>query len=220
MKILITEDDTITRTLLERKLTEWGYEVVSTIDGNEAWKELQSADAPKLVVLDWMMPGMDGVEVCRRLRQMETNLPAYVIFLTARDDNKDIIEGLDTGADDYITKPFESNELRSRINVGRRIIELQTSLLEKEKLQGVIEMAGSVCHEMNQPMQVISGISELLLLDMLEDNPFYKQIKSLKEQVDRMSKITKKLMRITRYETKDYLKSKIVDIDRSSTEST
>lgn len=81
-------------------------------------------------------------------------------------------------------------------------------------------MAGSVCHEMNQPMQVVSGISELLLLDMLEDNPFYKQIKSLKEQVDRMSKITKKLMRITRYETKDYLKSKIVDIDRSSTEST
>lgn len=102
MKILIAEDDNITRTLLERKLTEWGYEVVSTVDGTEAWKELQRADAPKLVVLDWMMPGMDGVEVCRRLRQVETNLPEYVIFLTARDDNKDIVEGLDAGADDYI----------------------------------------------------------------------------------------------------------------------
>lgn len=81
-------------------------------------------------------------------------------------------------------------------------------------------MAGSVCHEMNQPMQVVSGISELLLLDMLEDNPFYKQIKTLKEQVDRMSKITNKLMGITQYQAKDYLKSKIVDIDRSSTEYT
>jgi len=217
MRILIAEDDTIARTLLERKLTEWGYQVVSTVDGNEAWKELQRADAPKLVVLDWMMPGMDGVEVCRRLRQVETNLPAYVIFLSARDDNKDIVEGLDTGADDYITKPFESSELQSRINVGRRIIKFQAALAENEKLQGVIEMAGAVCHEMNQPMQVVLGISELLSLDMSEDTPFYKQIKTLIEQVDRMSKITKKLMGITRYEKKDYLKNKIVDIDRSST---
>lgn len=220
MKILIAEDDNITRTLLERKLTEWGYEVVSTVDGNEAWKELQRTDAPKLVVLDWMMPGIDGVEVCRRLRQVETNLPAYVIFLTARDDNKDIVEGLDTGADDYITKPFERNELRSRINVGHRIIELQTSLLEKEKLQGVIEMAGSVCHEMNQPIQVISGYSELLMMDIEDDNPFYKKIKGIQEQIKRMGEITNKLMGITKYQAKDYLKSKIVDIDRSSTEST
>jgi len=220
MKILIAEDDKITRTSLERKLHKWGYEVVSTVDGDEAWKKLQSADAPKLVILDWMMPGMDGVEVCYRLRQMETTTPTYVILLTARGDKKDLIEGFDAGADDYIAKPFDSDELRARINVGRRIIELQAALAEKEKLQGVIETAGAVCHEMNQPMQVISGLSELLMMDIEDDNPFYKKIEGIQEQIKRMAEITMKLMRITKYKAKDYLKSKIVDIDRSSTEST
>lgn len=220
MKVLIAEDDNITRSSLERKLSKWGYKVVSTIDGDEAWKKLQSADAPKLVILDWMMPGMDGVEVCHRLRQRETTTPTYVILLTARGDKKDLIEGFDAGADDYIAKPFDNDELRARIKVGRRIIELQATLAEKEKLQGVIEMAGAVCHEMNQPMQIVSGFSELLMMDIEDDNPFYKNLKGIQEQIKRMGKITTKLMRITRYETKNYLKRKIVDIDRSSTEST
>jgi len=220
MKILIAEDDTITRTSLGRKLSKWGYEVISTVDGKEAWKELQITDAPKLVILDWMMPGMDGIEVCRKLRQMETITPTYVILLTTLDDNKDLIEGFDAGADDYIAKPFDNDELRARVNVGRRMIGLQATLAEKEKLQGVLEMAGAVCHEMNQPIQAISGFSELLMMDIEDDNPFYKKIKGIQEQTKRMGEIMKKLMRITRYEAKDYLKSKIVDIDRSSTEST
>ena len=220
MKILIAEDDNITRSLLGRKLSKWGYEVISTVDGDEAWVKLQSTDAPKLVILDWMMPGMDGIEVCRKLRQMETIIPTYVILLTALDDKKDLIEGFDVGADDYIAKPFDNDELRARINVGRRIIGLQTTLAEKEKLQGVIEMAGAVCHEMNQPIQAISGFSELLMMDIEDDSPFYKKIKGIQEQTERMGEITKKLMSITKYETKDYLKRKIVDIDRSSTEST
>ena len=218
MKILIAEDEKITRTMLARKLNNWGYEVVSAPDGNGAWEILQQKDAPNLIILDWMMPGMDGVEICRRLKQIETKTPSYIILLTSLDNEEDIVAGLDAGADDYITKPFKNSELRSRINVGRRMIELQASLIEKEKLQGILEMAGAVCHELNQPLQVVSGISELLTMDIQENNPLYKKMALIKEQTERMGEITLKLAKITSYETKDYLEGKIVDIDKSSKE--
>ena len=218
MKILIAEDEKITRTMLARKLNNWGYEVVSAPDGNEAWEILQQKDAPNLIIIDWMMPGMDGVEICRRLKQIETKTPSYIILLTSLDNEEDIVAGLDAGADDYITKPFKNSELRSRINVGRRMIELQASLIEKEKLQGILEMAGAVCHELNQPLQVVSGISELLTMDIQENNPLYKKMALIKEQTERMGEITLKLAKITSYETKDYLEGKIVDIDKSSKE--
>jgi C4-dicarboxylate-specific signal transduction histidine kinase len=137
-------------------------------------------------------------------------------MLTSRDDENDIVEGLDSGADDYIVKPFKNSELRSRVNAGRRMLELQASLLEKEKLQGVIEMSGAVCHEMNQPLQVVSGIAELLMMDIEEGNPLYKKIIMLKEQTERMGKITNKLMSVTSYKTKAYLDNNIIDIDQSS----
>lgn len=216
MKVLIAEDENITRAMLERELSNYGYDVLSVVDGNEAWEELQREDAPKLVILDWMMPGMDGLELCGRLRQRKTIVPTYVVLLTSRDDENDIVRGLDAGADDYITKPFKNSELRARINVGRRMIELQATLLENEKLQSIIEIAGAVCHKMNQPLQVILGLSELLLLDFKKSDPLYKKIKTLKEQTESMGEITQKLMHITRYETEAYLKSKIVDIDKSS----
>jgi len=215
MKILIAEDDSTSRRILEAVLAKWGHDVVSVADGNKALEKLRDTDAPKLAVLDWMMPEMDGVEVCRRLRQTEITTPTYTILLTARCDKKDIIEGLDAGADDYIAKPFDNDELRARINVGRRIIELQKTLAEKEKLKGVIEMSGAVCHELNQPMQVVSGISEMLMMDVQDDNLLLGNIKTIKEQIYIMGEITKKLMRVTKYETKDYLKGKIIDIDKA-----
>jgi len=216
MKILIAEDDFTSRRMLEAVLSKWGYEVISAVDGNEAWEKLQGADAPKLAVLDWMMPEMDGIEVCRKLRQSATTNPTYIILLTARNNKEDIIEGLDAGADDYIAKPFDNDELRARVNVGRRIVELQDALLEKEKLKGVIEMAGAVCHDLNQPLMAVSGYSEILLMNTPEDNPQYSSIRNIQEQVDRMGKITRKLMKITRYKTRDYLQGKIIDLDKSS----
>ena len=216
MRILIAEDDATSRRILEAVLIKWGYDIVSVADGTEAWEKLQDTDAPKLAILDWMMPEMDGVEVCRRLWQIETTTPTYVILLTARGDKKDIIEGLDAGADDYIAKPFDNDELRARINVGRRIIELQAALVEQEKFQGVIEMAGAVCHELNQPMQAVSGYSELVMMDLEKDNTLYDKIKKIKRQVNRMGDITQKLMKITKYETKAYLKGKIIDIEKAT----
>ena len=140
-----------------------------------------------------------------RLRQIKTTSPPYVILVTNRSNKEDLIEGLDSGADDYISKPFDNDELRTRINVGRRIIDLQDALLEKEKLQGVIEMAGAVCHDLNQPLMAISGFSEILLMNTSEDNPQYPNIRNIQEQVERMGKITRRLMNITRYKTKAYL---------------
>jgi len=220
MKILIAEDDAITLKMLERKLGSWGYEIVSFTDGKAAWEKLQQDDALNLLLLDWMMPGMDGIEICRKLKRQPKDTPTYIILLTARDQEDDIVAGLDAGADDYITKPFGNNELRSRVNVGRRMIALQNELLEKEKLQAVLETAGAVCHEMNQPLQVVSGVAELLLLDVKNTDPHYEKLMTLMEQTERMGEITNKLMKITKYETKKYLKSKIVDIDKASKETT
>ncbi|PLX53991.1 MAG: transcriptional regulatory [Desulfobacteraceae bacterium] len=216
MKILIAEDNVTTRRILKTILVKWNYDVVSACDGNEAWQKLQEKDPPKLIILDWMMPGINGVEICRRLRQADHVEVMYIILLTARDEKNDIVEGLGAGADDYIAKPFDTQELRARIDVGRRVVELQTALLEKEKLQVIFEMTGAICHELTQPMQAISGNSELMLLSIQKDNPLYRNAKAIKEQVERMGDITRKLKRVTRYKTKDYINSKIIDLDSAA----
>jgi sigma-B regulation protein RsbU (phosphoserine phosphatase) len=216
MKILIAEDNQTSRRILEAILVKWNYEVISACDGNEAWEKLQEKEAPRLMVLDWMMPGKNGVELCRMLRRRDNVEPVYIILLTSRDDKNDIVEGLSAGADDYIAKPFDKDELRARIDVGRRMVELQDALVEREKLQVIFEMTGAICHELSQPMQAISGNSELILMSIQENDPFYRNIKTIKEQVDRMGNITRKLKRVTRYRTKDYINSKIIDIDCAS----
>jgi two-component system cell cycle response regulator len=129
MRILIAEDDPVSRRLLEAKLVKWGYEVIVTKDGNEAWKALQKTDAPHLAILDWMMPGMDGVEVCRTVRENIKEPYTYIILLTALQQEEDLVAGMEAGADDYIAKPFKSNELKVRLRAGRRIIELQNELI-------------------------------------------------------------------------------------------
>jgi len=213
MRILVAEDNSTSRFILERTLTKWGHTIVSAADGIETWEKLKADDTPKLAILDWMMPGLDGIEICRRLRQIDAAVATYVILLTAKNDKKDIIRGLNAGADDYIVKPYDYDELRARIDVGRRVIELRKTLAEKEKMQGVLEMAGAICHELNQPLMAISGYSELLLMDLPEDKFQHKSIKKIKEQVDRVGNITKKLMCITRYKTKNYLNKNIIDIN-------
>ena len=129
MKILITDDEPVSRRLLEAKLVKWEYEVVVTKDGNEAWQALQAEDAPRIAILDWMMPGMDGVEVCRKIRENIKEPYIYTILLTAMHREEDIVAGMDAGADDYIAKPFKSSELKVRLRAGLRIIELQNELI-------------------------------------------------------------------------------------------
>ncbi|HUI79158.1 MAG TPA: diguanylate cyclase [Bryobacteraceae bacterium] len=129
MKILAAEDNLIFQSMLRNLLTKWGYDVVSAHDGLEAWQILQSEDAPRLAILDWMMPGMDGVEVCRRLRASGQEPYIYTLLLTARTDSTDLVQGMEAGADDYLRKPLNTMELRARLRAGRRIVELQEQLL-------------------------------------------------------------------------------------------
>ena len=128
MRILIAEDDPISRRVLENSLTKWGYEVIATENGREALERLSETGAPPLAILDWMMPEFDGPTVCHRLRQESKGRMTYVIMLTARSRKEDVAAGLTAGADDYLVKPFDRNELQARIQVGERILRLQAEL--------------------------------------------------------------------------------------------
>lgn len=217
MKILIAEDDAVSRRLLERKLAMWGYQVVTCSNGTEAWAVLQQEDSPRLAILNWMMPGMDGVQVCREVRNLKRSNYVYLILLTARDQKEDIVEGIEAGADDYVTKPFNPHELNVRVRAGRRILEMQAELMQREKLRGVVEMAGATCHEFNQPMQVVAGYSELLMSDVPESSPLFAKLAKIREAALAMAEITTKLQQITRYETVEYSDGvRIIDIEKAS----
>ena len=130
VKILIADDSIVSRHLLEATLRKWGYDVMVACDGAEALELLQREDAPALIILDWMMPGMTGVEVCRRIRQRDGEPYTYILLLTSKSQKEDLIEGMDAGADDYITKPFDQNELQVRLRAGTRLVDLQSQLLK------------------------------------------------------------------------------------------
>ena len=131
MKILVAEDQSVSRHILAANLRKWGYDVTAVEDGTQAWEALQAEDAPQLVILDWLMPGMDGIEICRQIRRSPQTRPNYLILLTARRGQEDKIRGLQSGADDYITKPFNREELRARVQVGIRVLELQGALAQR-----------------------------------------------------------------------------------------
>jgi two-component system cell cycle response regulator len=133
MRVLVAEDDLTSRLVLQKTMAKWGYEVSSVCDGNAAWEELQKPDAPALLVLDWEMPGMDGIDVCRKVRAAESGHPRYIILLTARSGTEDLVAGLEAGANDYVGKPFEPAELRARVDVGRRFVELHDQLLASQR---------------------------------------------------------------------------------------
>lgn len=149
MKILIAEDNEVSSRILRLTLTAVGHEVISTQNGAEAWKILSQDDSPNLAILDWMMPDLDGLEVCRLVRQQSTVTPVYIILLTAKAKKADVVQGLNAGANDYILKPFDRDELRSRVKVGEtvvnlqqnlaaRVIELETALAQVNLLKGII----------------------------------------------------------------------------------
>lgn len=132
-KVVIAEDDPVFRHVLQNWLKKWNYEVVAVDNGAEAWNILRQDDSPKLAILDWMMPGIDGVELCRKLRAQERKEYCYVLLLTAKDQKQDVVAGLDAGADDYLTKPFNLDELRARIRAGSRILDLQNALIKTQQ---------------------------------------------------------------------------------------
>jgi two-component system cell cycle response regulator len=128
-RVLVAEDDPVSRRVVEALLRKWNYDVQTVADGTEAWRALQSLDAPRLALLDWMLPGFEGVEICRMLRRDTARPYVYIVLLTAVSQKQDLVTALDAGADDYLVKPFDAAELRARLHVGRRILAAQDELI-------------------------------------------------------------------------------------------
>ncbi len=168
MRIVVAEDDPVSRRLVEHSLRRWGFEPVATADGNEALRILEMNDAPKMAILDWGLPGLDGLEICRRVRKNQTSEPVYLILLTGRDAKDDILAGFDAGANDYVTKPFDIDELRARVRVGRQVADLQHSL------------TGRV-HELEQALSQVKQLRTLLPIcsycrKIRDDNDYWQQV--------------------------------------------
>jgi DNA-binding response OmpR family regulator len=131
VRVLIAEDDRATARLLAGLVGSWGYEVVAAGDGNAALAHFEAVATPQLVLLDWMLPGADGPEVCRRIRKLRSNSAVYIILLTSKSARTDVVAGLEAGADEYLVKPFDAEELRARLQAGARIVDLQQRLADQ-----------------------------------------------------------------------------------------
>lgn len=176
MRVLIAEDDFTSRTVLASVLKKNGHEVVETVNGAEAWDELQKLDAPKLVILDWMMPEMDGPEVVRRVRAIQSPQPPYIIILTSKGEKADIVAGLDAGADDYLAKPFDAAELQARMRVGQRMVELQETVVRQathDPLTGALNRRG-ILHALEKEVARAKRSSTRLCVGMCDIDHFKK----------------------------------------------
>lgn len=170
MKILIAEDDAVSRRLLELFLIRWGYEVVTAQDGEEAFKILKEEGRPSVAILDWMMPGVDGLELCRRLRKNEATSGTHIILLTARNGKVDMVQGLEAGADDYISKPFDREEMRARVQVGVRLVELRQKLADR-------------VHELTHALEQVKQLQGLLPIcsycsKIRNDNNYWQRVET------------------------------------------
>ncbi len=223
MKILIAEDDPVYRKMLESMLVKWGYEVIICSDGSNAWEILTSENAPKFAILDWMMPGMDGMEVCRKARENIKDTYVYILLLTAKDEMKDIIEGMESGADDYITKPFHASELKVRLKAGRRILELQEELISSREALRVMATMDALTGLLNR-RAIVDALSRRLVQSnrektsvgvVISDIDYFKKINdtfghlagdtALRETAKRLQSLARQYDDIGRYGGEEFL---------------
>ncbi|MBW2266667.1 MAG: diguanylate cyclase [Deltaproteobacteria bacterium] len=158
MKILIAEDNLVSRRLLRTHLEKWGYKVLCVCNGEEALELLQQEDAPKLAILDWMMPKMDGVEVCRQIRTRNNNSYVYIILFTAKEGDKNLIEAMNAGADDFISKSASRDELKARLRAGKRILALEEKLFSNQE-----KLRSEAMHD-----QLTGLLNHAAILDLLD----------------------------------------------------
>jgi signal transduction histidine kinase len=160
MKLLIADDELSTRIFLRHCAAKWGYESVEAADGLEALTVLREPDPPRIAVLDWMMPGLDGVDICSRLNAQDSSPLIYTILLTGKSDKDDVVHALDHGAHDFLSKPVHVGELQSRIAVGRRLVEAHDRLLELDRLKE--RFLRIAAHDLRNPLGYIITMSEML----------------------------------------------------------
>jgi DNA-binding response OmpR family regulator len=170
LRVLIADDDPIARRFLERAVSRAGYEAVVVSAGDEAWQVLSTEDGPSVAVLDWMMPGLTGIEVCEKVRAAGLRIPPYLIVLTSRGATDDVVQALRAGADDHITKPFEIEELRARLAVGVRIVTLQRQLADR-----ILALQDALAH-----VQQLQGLIPICAWcrQVRSDGDFWEQVES------------------------------------------
>jgi diguanylate cyclase (GGDEF)-like protein len=181
VEILIAEDDRISRRMLQKALEDWGYSVLIAENGLTAWEIFQTGTV-KFVIADWLMPGLDGLELCRKVRGFAESSYVYFLLLTGKDRKEDIVEGLNAGADDYVTKPFDREELRVRVRAGERILNLERALLEKNERLLVL----------NQQLEALASTDPLM--DIGNRRSFYETIEKIHHRACRYNHIYGVLM--------------------------
>ena len=205
MKVLIAEDDPISLKSMEFRLKKWGHEPVSATDGAQALAALTAEGAPRLALVDWMMPELEGPEVCRRVREAASDRPPYIILLTAKGQKEDIVAGLEAGADDYVTKPPNPAELEARLRVGVRMVELQDQVLQAERNRVLMETAGAAAHEINQPLSVIAGLSQMFASDKGIANVTVADMDEVRKAAKEIDGIVKRMEEVSEYAAKPYV---------------
>jgi DNA-binding response OmpR family regulator len=170
VRVLVADDDPVSRHILDATLRKWDYEVITAIDGLEAWEELRRPDGATIALLDWSMPNLDGVEVCRLVRDLQPAGPRYLILLTARSHREDLLEGLGAGADEYVTKPYDPRELRARVQTAQRIVNLQRTLSDRVR-------------ELEQALQQVKQLNGLLPIcsyckRIRDDRNYWQQVEA------------------------------------------
>ena len=211
MRVLFADDDAIARTLMSAVLADLDHVVTVAEDGAEAWEAFQRAPSP-LVVLDINMPGLDGLEVCRRIRAHEAGRESFVLILTARDGRDDLANVLEAGADDYVTKPSSPENLRARLEIAKRRIAqdmarrtAEAELARSRWLAGIGETTIALEHEINNPLSALLGHAELLMMDggMSEDQ--LEQLRIIREQAARIAQVVRRLAKLKNPQSVEYI---------------
>ena len=211
MRVLFADDDVIARTLLAAVLKDLGHEVTSREDGESVWLAFQNEPTP-LVVLDINMPGLDGLEVCRRIRAHEAGRETFVLIVTARDGRDDLADVLEAGADDYVTKPSSPENLRARLEIANRRIAQDTArrtaeaeLARSRWLAGIGETTIALEHEINNPLSALLGHAELLLMDRSLGAEHQEQLHIIQEQAARIAQVVRRLAKLKNPQSVEYL---------------
>jgi len=219
-KILVVDDDQYIRLILQKRFTSKGYTVLVAEDGEQGL-EVAKADPPDLIISDWMMPKMDGLEFCRLAKQDEKLRFTYFIILTARDTQDDKIEGIETGADDFVTKPFNDRELLTRVRAGLRINALQKEIAQLQHQKAITELALTLGHEINNPLGIMMLV--LQVLQKKKDTDTFadvrKELNTVVQNGNRIAEIVKELSNLEDPHLKPYLKdsdTKMVDLSGKS----
>ena len=219
MRVLFADDDIIARTLVAAVLADLDHEVTVADNGASAWEAFQHAPVP-LVVLDINMPGLDGLEVCRRIRAHEKGRETFVLIVTARDGRDDLVNVLEAGADDYVTKPSSPENLRARFEIAKRRIAQDTirraaeeELARSRWLAGIGETTIALEHEINNPLSALLGHAELLLMDGAISEDHREQLNIIREQAARIAQVVRRLAKLKNPESVEYLAgSRMIDL--------